>query len=102
MATARRKRKQPRQASTLAAKFAQRLRTLERTRIKAEALFLAGEFSQRDVGYIYEAIFLSLMTRFESLLEELFFALLMGRMVSKHRGTRGKVQSRSEVVIRGI
>jgi hypothetical protein len=98
----RKKKKKPRQANALATTFAQRLRTLERTRVKAESLFIAGEFSKRDVGYIYEAIFLTLMTRFESLLEELFFALLMGRIVSTHPGTRSKIEGRSEVVIRGI
>lgn len=103
MATRRGKRKKSiRESNLLALRFAQRLRTLERTRVKAEALFSAGHFGKRDVGYIYEAIFLTLMTRFESLLEELFFALLMGRMISADPRTRGKVTTQSEVVIRDI
>ncbi|MBC8030273.1 MAG: hypothetical protein H7Z16_09195 [Pyrinomonadaceae bacterium] len=86
----------------MANEFIKRLQSLERTRVKAEALYVEGHFGKRDVAHVYEAIFLSLMTRFESLLEELFFALLMGRMTSTNPKMRSKISARSEVVIRKI
>jgi len=103
MATSRRRKKtKVREASLLATDFIRRAESLERTRLKAESLYLAGHFAKRDVAYIYEAIFLSLMTRFELLLEELFFGLLMGRRTSGDRRVRGKITTRSEVVMRQI
>jgi len=98
----RQKKKRIRESRLLADEFARRLQSLERTRTKAESLYLGGHFGDRDVGYIYEAIFLSLMTRFESLLEELFFALLVGRMASTSRRTRSKISAQSESVVRDI
>jgi len=103
MATRRRnKRIRLREASLLADDFIRRAQSLERTRLKAESLYVDGHFAKRDVAYIYEAIFLSLMTRFELLLEELFFGLLMGRMTSSDPRVRTKITAHSEVVMRKI
>lgn len=98
----RRKKKKVREASLLATDFIRRVQSLERTRLKAESLYLAGQFAKTDVAYIYEAIFLSLMTRFELLLEELFFGLLMGRRTSSNRRVRSKITVRSEGGLRRI
>src|SRR6185369_5159538 len=97
-----RKRRKPRDASGLADEFINRLRSLERTRTKAESLYTAGYLGKRDILHIYEAIFLNLITQFEASLEELFFALLMGRVTSANPRMRTKITTRSEAVIRNI
>ncbi len=82
--------------------FSRRLTSLESTRKKIESLYTSGHIAGRDVEHVYEAIFLSSMTTFEALLENLFFGLLMGRYTSGLPNARCKISIRSEQVGREI
>lgn len=87
---------------TLAAAYASKLKALEHTRCKIERLRSTDVIVRRDVEQVYEALFLSTITGFEALLEDLFFGLMMGRLKSGVRGVRCKVHIASEIVAREI
>ncbi len=89
-------------AHTLVEAYASKLKSLEHTRRKIERLFAANIIVRRDVEQVYEALFLSSITAFEALLEDLFFGLMMGRFKSGITGVRCKINVASETVAREV
>jgi len=89
-------------AQILAKTYTSKLTYLEHTRNKIERLYLEGSIVRRDIEQVYEALYISSITAFEALLEDLFFGLLMGRLSSTTSGMRCKVTVSSEIVAREI
>ena len=79
----------PKPSSTLADKLANRLRAIEYSRAKIEALTVRGLLPKRAALHMYEGLFLSSHVAFENFLEELFFGLLVDG--------KGVVSTRAEV-----
>jgi hypothetical protein len=83
-----------------AASLSRRFKSLNGTRRSIETLCRQGRLSRRACEQMYEALFLSAFTAFESFLEELFVALLV-----HGQGTgspRPKVQLRSAATARSL
>jgi hypothetical protein len=74
-------------------KFYRSLQTIDVTRTRMEKLFRDGKITKNDLNSVYEALFLRAVTSFESFLEELFLAILEGRV----RYKRGMVKLRMSV-----
>lgn len=79
----------PKPSSTLADKLANRLRAVEYSRARIEALTARDLLPKRAALHMYEGLFLSSHVAFEAFLEELFFGLLVDG--------KGVVSARSEV-----
>jgi hypothetical protein len=92
----------PQSAQNLSVAYARKLTLLERTRQKIERLYANDDLAKRDAEQVYEALFISSITAFEALLEDLFFGLVMGRLNSTVPGVRCKVSIQSELVAREI
>jgi hypothetical protein len=88
-------------ASALAAGYVARLSSLERTRAKVEDLYRRNLVARRDVERLYGAVFLSSVTSFESLIEELFVGLLSSNIIAPI-GVRTRVAFRSRAVAREV
>ena len=73
----------PRPATEIARKFAGHLRYLEFTRKKMEAMLANETIVRRDIDQVYSGLFLDATASFEGFLEELFLALLTGRVMSQ-------------------
>jgi len=65
------------QAAELFAAFDRRVRGLDATRRRIDALATDGELSRRAAEQVYESLFLSCFTSFEVFLEDVFLALLL-------------------------
>jgi hypothetical protein len=89
----------PKPSSSLADDFVRHLRALEHTRRKVEALCARARVVRRDVEHVYGSIYFSAVTSFESLIEDLFFGLLVGRLKARS-GVRPRVRFNSETVAR--
>lgn len=72
----------PRPCSDLSTNFINHIQSLEATRQKMESLLLNGTISLDDIEQVYTGLYLSVFTEFEGLIEELFFGLLSGDLVS--------------------
>ena len=79
----------PKPSSTLADKLANRLRAIEYSRARIEALTARDLLSKRATLHMYEGLFLSSHVAFEGFLEELFIGLLVDGL--------GVISSRSVV-----
>ena|SRR3989344_8775174 len=71
--------------------FRTRLRSLEFTRKKFDALFLNGLIIRRDIEQVYQGLFLESVAAFESFVEELFLGLLTGQVSPHSAQTSPKV-----------
>jgi hypothetical protein len=80
----------PRQANELARNFIEQAEALESTRVKLEDLLARGEIDLDDIEHVYCGLYLEAFTSFEALLEDLFFGLILGDLIS----------SKSDVVLR--
>jgi hypothetical protein len=79
-----------RPSSTLSDKLARRLRAIESSRNKLEALTARALLSERATLHMYEGLFLSSHVAFEGFLEELFIGLLVdGQGVESSRSDVG-------------
>jgi hypothetical protein len=67
-----------------------------------ENLASAGLLPGRDLELLYEGLFLSMFTKFESLLEELFFGLLVGRVSRQSCGASTRIVVKNDRVAREI
>ena len=88
-------------SSTPADEFARRLSSSERTRKEVEKLFLRDELTLRATEHVYGAIFLSTVTSFERLLEDLFLGLLANRLRPRSN-IRPRITFRSALVARDV
>jgi hypothetical protein len=68
----------PKKTTGLAKSFSKKLTLLEVTRMRSEALLLAGHLSVDDVEQVYAGLFLDAFTEFEALVENLFVGLFSG------------------------
>ena len=82
--------------------YQNKIARLERTRRRIESLYSNGALIQRETEQVYEALFISSITAFEALLEDLFFGLMMRRLTSGTAKVRCKIDVSSEVVGRDI
>jgi hypothetical protein len=89
-------------AADLVGAFGQHLRGLEVTRKRMEALLARGSISHRDVDKMYEALFLSAFTRFESMIEDLFLGLLTKRITHSSTQVRARAEFTSDKIARDI
>lgn len=92
----------PRRSSTLADQLAVRLRSLDATRRCVDSLRSRKEMSQRAADRMYEALFLSAVTSFESFLEDLFLGLLVSGAGFRSTGVRPRMTIHSPVVARQL
>ena len=67
-----------------------------------EALAARGSITIRDVDKMYEALFLSAFTRFESMIEGLFWGLLTARILHPSSDVSSRVHFNSSKVARDI
>jgi len=67
----------PRASRTLGEALTRRYSALELTRKKVEQLLVDGQISLRAAEQMYEGLFLSVYTAFETFIEELFIGLLV-------------------------
>jgi hypothetical protein len=70
----------PPYAQTELGKFQRSLQRLDYTRDRMERLFAQGQIRKIDLDTVYEALFLRAVTSFEAFLEDLFVAILVGRV----------------------
>ena len=89
-------------ADSIFTKFNAFLLDVERTRSRMESLYSAGQVSRRDIETSYEGLFLSVITRFEVLIEDLFFGLLAGRIDGGSCRSAPRIQVSSNRVAREI
>ena len=83
--------------------FQRHLQNLDYTRERMEELFAGGKISKRDVCSVYEALFLRAVTRFETFLEDLFFAILQKRIkYKKSRKITPRIVHRSNHALYGV
>jgi len=78
------------------------LRSAERTRSRVEKLTILGHLSRKDAEIVYSALFLSIFTRFETLLEELFFGVLVGRIDGRPINASPRIKVASDQIAREI
>lgn len=77
-----------RASSELSVEFRRRVRSLDFTRARVEALYASGAIQGPDLARVYEALFLNAVTFFEAFLEELFLGLLVdSKGVQSGRGS---------------
>jgi hypothetical protein len=69
-------------------KFQRSLQRLDYTRDRMERLFTDGQIRKVDLDSVYEALFLRAVTSFEAFLEDLFLAILVGRIRYSRRRVR--------------
>jgi hypothetical protein len=62
----------------------------------------SGAVPRRDVEIVYEGLLLSVVTRFEVLLEELFFGLMAGKVSPKSCGATPRIKPTNDRVVREI
>ncbi|HET8891285.1 MAG TPA: hypothetical protein VFQ41_20445 [Candidatus Angelobacter sp.] len=67
-----------------------------------EKLLADDRLARRDLERVYEGLFLSAFTRFEVLLEDLFFGLLVGRVSCYSCDSYPRVNFQSEKVARQV
>lgn len=67
----------PRSSRVLGDGFARYAGALNRTRSRTDALVVSGQITTTDADRFYQGLFLSLITLFEDLLEELFIGLIV-------------------------
>lgn len=72
-------------------RFQRSLQRVDATRARMESLYGKSEINEGDMDSVYEALFLRAVTSFESFLEELFLAILQGR-VQYARGRNVKLR----------
>ena len=82
--------------------YLSRLRSLDRACRRADSLLAARLVSRGDAELIYEAAYISSVTGFETLVEELFIGLLVGGLVSADRTVHPRVHFRSHRVAREV
>lgn len=82
--------------------FQRRLRSLESTRRKQEALFQGGHLIKRDIEEVYGAIFMSVLVSFEALIEDLFIDLLAGKVVHTQSDIKAKLSIRVRQLARDL
>jgi hypothetical protein len=66
-----------RPAQTLFDEFATRLRNLDRTRLKVEALSAKRQITRWELERVYESLLINAVTSFEGFLEDLFVGLML-------------------------
>lgn len=72
----------PTPSTDLANNLTAYIQRLEITRLKMEALLDTGDITRDDIEQVYSGLYLNVFTEFEGLIEELFFGLLSGNVVS--------------------
>jgi hypothetical protein len=82
--------------------FGRYLRSLEITRKRMETLAAQGSITRRDVHKMYEVLFLSAFTRFESMIEDLFLGLLTSRIAHSSAQVTARAQFKSNKIARDI
>lgn len=75
---------------------------LERTRVRVEDLHAKSLLNSRDLDVVYEGLFLECVTAFETFLETLFFATVMGQLDFPVRRVKSRIEVRSSQVLRVI
>ena len=93
-----------RPSRTLAESLARRYRSLELTRQRIEKLVGDGEISLRAAEHMYEGLFLSTFTAFETFVEELFVGLLVSNagLYSETADVVPRFTIRSHIVARDL
>lgn len=74
----------PRLTRRLHERFEVQTHSIENTRARMEALFVAGSIDLQDIEHSYAGLYMELFTDFEALLEDLFFGLYSGTHISRH------------------
>jgi len=92
----------PKSSAELLDSFKRKLRVLENTRKKQEALLSNGKLVRRDIEEVYAALFLGLVVSFEGLIEELFIGLLSGKVRSRRPKVNVRVKTQSDKVAREV
>lgn len=92
----------PKSSAELLDSFKRKLRVLENTRKKQEALLSNGQLVRRDIEEVYAALFLGLVVSFEGLIEELFIGLLSGKVRSRRPKVNVRVKTQSDRVAREV
>lgn len=72
------------------------------TQSRVEALASSGAILRRDVETVYEGLLLSIVTRFEVLLEELFFGLISGKVSASSCGATLRIAATTDRIGREI
>lgn len=91
-----------RPSKVLATSLYNRLATLEKSRVRVEALAKQGQFSQHATGHMYEGLFLNAHRAFEGFLEELFLGLLVDSQGVSSTAVTPRITVRSHQVAREI
>lgn len=92
----------PSKTTVLSDKFISRAHELESTRAKIEILFSNGNVDIVDVEQVYAGLFLDIFTEFESLIEELFLGLLVGKLYSPTQAIARKVKFTPSIMGRTV
>lgn len=82
--------------------FERKLKGLEQTRKKQEALFSNGQLARRDIEEVYAALFLDVVVSFEDLIEELFIGLLAGKIRARRSNVSVRIRIQSDKVARDV
>lgn len=82
--------------------FQKRLIVLNKIREKQERLFHGKDIGLNDIEEVYGATFISAVASFESLIEELFFGLLLGKFSSQHCIAKARMSVKNEKIAREI
>ena len=84
----------PKSLTVLGKSFASIIQSLEKTRAKVEMLHASGKLLEQDVEHVYAGLFLKAFTEFESLIEQVFMALLTNERRSSRSTTVRLVEIR--------
>ncbi len=83
-------------ASELSNRLQRHVGRAQSARVAADRARTAGILNERDVDYMYEATFLSVVSAFEGFLEDLFFCALLGRSEISQAGPAVSFRSMTE------
>src|SRR5690349_21591224 len=86
--------------------FHRSLQRINYTRQRMEKLFDSGKITKTDLESVYEALFLRAVTSFEVFLEDLFLAILEGKIQYSQSRVQPRLQVRSrdalmEILLQG-
>ena len=83
-------------------KYQRRLTDLDDTRKRMESLYDNGHLRDRDIGAVYESLFLRAVVGFEEFCEQLFFEILKKRVRYKLKEVSPRIPTCSNFVLRQI
>ncbi len=92
----------PKPSIEIANEFILQLDALEVTRSKLEALLVDGRIDVDDIEHVYCGLYLEAFTSFEALLEDLFFGLLFGDLISSKTDVKLRVSINPPEIARDI